>query len=67
MRLTEFYNPEQDQMYHRSVDDTRKSKMTLKELNKLRKYRDIKRKEKVEHNDFVRIMYASAPDAGSGI
>ena len=58
MRLDEFYNPEQDEENHRAPDDTRKSVLTLEDLNKLRKYRDIKKAEQIEHDKFVRVMYA---------
>jgi len=46
MRLIEFYNPELDEFVKRSKEDTRKSKLTLEELGKLRKVRDLKEKEK---------------------
>jgi hypothetical protein len=39
MKLTEFYNPEADRSATRDFDDTRKTKLTLLSLNKLRKYR----------------------------
>lgn len=64
MRLNEFYNPENDKGAQRTVQDTRKSKLTLEELNKLRKYRDIKQAENIQHEEFVRTMYATpASDA----
>lgn len=68
MRLDEFYNPENDDFAKRSMHDTRKAKMTLEQLNKLRKYRDIKLAEESEHDEFVRTMYAQpAGDAGGGL
>ena len=67
MRLNEFYDPEQDQVDHRSKDDTRKSKLRLRELNKLRKYREIKNLEKIEHEKFARIMYAQPTQDNTGI
>ena len=54
MRLNEFYNPEADEFIKRHKDDTRKSKFTLEALNKLRKVREIKKAEQVEHEKFVR-------------
>lgn len=67
MRLNEFYSPENDKGAQRSSDDVRKSKLTLEELNKLRKYRDIKKAEKVDHDKFVRTMYSMpVADAGGG-
>jgi len=67
MRLNEFYDPEQDQVDHRSKDDTRKSKLRLRELNKLRKYREIKNLEKIEHEKFARTMYAQPSQDNTGI
>ena len=45
MKINEFYEPSNDKEAMRSEDDTRKSKLTLKELNKLRKVREISRAE----------------------
>ncbi len=59
MRLNEFYNPENDMWQRRSMNDTRKPKLTLEQLNKLRKVREIKKAEEIEHNKFVRVMYAT--------
>ena len=61
MRLNEFYDPEKDEWQKRSVNDTRKSKLTLGELNKLRKIRDIKKAEENDHEAFARVMYAPPP------
>lgn len=59
MRLDEFYNPENDLYQQRKKTDTRKPKLTLKQLNKLRKVREIKKAEQIEHEKFVRVMYAT--------
>jgi hypothetical protein len=67
MRLDEFYNPEFDDFQKRSQDDTRKSKLTLEMLNKLRKVREIKKAEELEHDKFVKTMYAAPTDTGSGL
>lgn len=67
MRLDEFYNPENDDFAKRSVHDSRKAKMTLEQLNKLRKYRDIKAAEEAEHEKFVRVMYAQPAQDGGGL
>jgi hypothetical protein len=32
---------------------------TLEQLNKLRKVREIKKAEEIEHDKFVRVMYAT--------
>ena len=66
MKLNEFYDPEQDKLERRSVDDTRKSKLTLDQLNKLRRIRDIKMAEKKRHDEFVKIMYATPTEEPGG-
>jgi len=60
MRLNEFYSPEDDRAGRISKNDTRKTRLTLKQLNKLRKVREIANAEDVEHDKFVKIMYATA-------
>lgn len=59
MRIDEFYNPEDDKVDYRSQNDTRKPVLTLEQLNKLRKIREIKKAEAIEHEKFVRVMYAA--------
>lgn len=59
MRLDEFYNAEQDQSTKIKSTDTRKTRLTLKDIRRLRRYRDIKRQEKLEHDQFVKTMYGT--------
>ena len=67
MRLNEFYNPEFDEFQKKHEEDTRKSKLTLEQLGKLRKVREIKQDEKVKHDEFVKVMYKNPdPNAGMG-
>ena len=63
MRLVEFYNPEKDKQVPRDFDDTRKGRLTLEALNKLRKYRELKKAENIEQEEFASIMYAKAAQA----
>ena len=65
MRLVEFYNPEFDDFQKANAKERRKPKLTLEQINKLRKVRAIKRAEEIEHKKFVNVMY-KAPDAGGG-
>ena len=60
MRLVEFYNPEFDEFVEKQEDDTRKAKLTLEQINKLRKYRELQKAEEVEHKKFVKVMYNTA-------
>jgi hypothetical protein len=59
MRLNEFYDPEKDQEVRRDKEDVRKQKLTLNDLNRLRKYRDKKRLEDADRMKFVSVMYQS--------
>lgn len=65
MRLDEFYNPNDDKWAYRNADDTRKPKLTLELIGKLRRYRTIKQAEDLEHAELASRMYATpAADAG---
>lgn len=66
MRLVEFYNPEFDAYQKANEDERRKPRLTLEQLNKLRKVRSIKRAEEIEHKKFVSVMYQAPTDAGTG-
>ena len=66
MRLVEFYNPEFDEFQKADSEKRRKPKLTLEQINKLRKVRAIKRAEDIEHNKFVNVMYKAPTDAGAG-
>ena len=65
MRLVEFYNPEKDNKNTREFDDTRKGRLTLEALNKLRKYRELKKAEMIEQEEFASIMYAKPAQAST--
>jgi hypothetical protein len=58
MRLNEFYEPENDQSVSKGPGDTRKPVFTLEALNKLRKYRELKKSENIEKAKFAAVMYA---------
>lgn len=48
------------------LDDTRKTRLTLKQINRARKSSDIHEKEKANELDFVRQMYGVAAQADAG-
>jgi hypothetical protein len=66
MKLTEFYNPDADQMDVISRTDTRKQRLTLKSLNKLRRIKEIKKAEEHEYVSFVTKMYGPGDVADTG-
>ena len=57
------YNAEEDQRRY-ALNDTRKPKVTLKQLNKLKKYREFRKAQDEERNDVVSTVYA-VPDEGA--
>ena len=61
--ITEHYEPGDDQMNQASLTDTRRPRLTLRHLNKLRKITELKKLESESHAEFVRTMYAE-PDEG---
>lgn len=67
MKLDEFYNPENDRSVKLDFDDTRKGRLTLEALNKLRKYRELKKAENLEQAKFASVMYAKPVQADTGI
>jgi len=62
--LVEFYEPSEDEHFKREMSDTRRAKLTFKHLQRLRKYKDMKEEERLEHLKFVRHMYKTVdPEA----
>jgi len=66
MRLVEFYDPQKDRSANRDFDDTRKGRLTLETLGKLRKYRELKKKENIEQAEFAAMMYAKPQEGQAG-
>lgn len=54
---------DQEAMLH--LGDTRKPKLTLKHLNKLRKMKELKRFEQMQKHDFLAIMYGQPEEETS--
>ena len=64
--LVEFYNPSDDSLGQAHMDDTRRPRLTMSHLQKLRKARDAERYEKEQHLRFLPDMYGAtaAPPGG---
>jgi hypothetical protein len=62
---TAVYDPAQDQTGVRTPADTRKPRLTLRHLNRLKKIRALRKLENLKREDLLGIMY-SAPDEGAG-
>ena len=48
------------------IDDTRKTRLTLKDINKARKASEVHQKNKLEELNFIRQMYGLAAQAAAG-
>lgn len=57
------YDPEQDKINHLDLEDTRKPKLTLKMINRLKKIRSTKNLEMAKKQELLGIMYGLQPDA----
>ena len=56
------YEPQHDQSIV-NADDTRKTRLTLRQINRARKASELHTKEQAEELDFVRQMYGIAAQA----
>jgi len=61
--LVEFYDPQDDELGKAKMDDTRRPRLTLHHLQKLRKSRDAEKYEKAQHLNFLPDMYGAAPES----
>jgi hypothetical protein len=64
--LVEMYDPADDRLGVAHMDDTRRPRLTMLHLQKLRKARDVEKYEKAQHLNFLPDMYAQAPADASG-
>jgi hypothetical protein len=64
--LVEFYDPADDELGKAKLDDTRRPRLTMLHLQKLRKSRDAERYEKAEHINFLPDMYGTPPAESAG-
>lgn len=59
-----YYNPSQDDINRRKISDTRKPKLTLRGLNRLKKMQALKQLEALKREDLLTIMYGETSDGG---
>jgi hypothetical protein len=64
--LVEFYNPADDELGVAHMDDTRRPRLTMLHLQKLRKCRDIEKYETAQHINFLPDMYAVSAEQDPG-
>ena len=55
--LREYYEAEDDNFANRKIDDVRRSRLTLKHLNRLRKQREIHKTEHASRTERVQQIY----------
>ena len=61
------YNVNDDKVNTRSRDDTRKPKLMLRDINKLKKIRALKKLAALKREDVLELMYGAASgDEGGG-
>ncbi len=66
--LFEYYSPEDDRLGVASMDDSRRPRLTMMHLQKLRKARDVEKYERAQHVNFLPDMYGQPPqEAGGGL
>jgi hypothetical protein len=56
--LVEFYDDEDNEYSNRKIDDARRSRLTLKHLNRLRKQREVHNVEHASRTERVKTIYA---------
>jgi len=61
--LNEYYDAEDDNLNNRKIDDVRKSRLTLKHINRLRKQREVHNIEHATRLERVKKIYARPPAA----
>ena len=59
--LKEYYDAEDDNYNNRQADDVRKSRLTLKHLNRLRKQREVHNIEHASRMERIKKIYAKPP------
>lgn len=64
--LVEFYDPADDELGKAHMDDTRRPRLTMTHIQKLRKARDVEKYETAQHMEFLPDMYGAAPEPAAG-
>ena len=64
--LVEFYDPADDKFGQAEMSDSRRPRLTMIHLQKLRKARDAERYEKAQHTNFLPDMYGVSAQAEVG-
>ena len=65
--LVEYYDAEDDEYSNRDIDDVRRSRLTLKHINRLRKQREVHNIEHASRTERVRKIYGQPADSGGDL
>jgi hypothetical protein len=65
--LVEYYNPADDKLGQAHMDDTRRPRLTMLHLQKLRKSRDAEKYEKAQHIESLPDMYGVSANPENSI
>lgn len=64
--LCEFYDPADDQLGQAELDDTRRPRLTMLHIQKLRKARDVEKYDKAQQLSFLPDIYGQTDQATPG-
>ncbi|RYD47113.1 MAG: hypothetical protein EOP83_28560 [Verrucomicrobiaceae bacterium] len=64
---TGYYDPNEDKINGRALGDTRKPKITLRKINRLKKMRALRQLESLKRQDLLAVMYGVPEDDGGGM
>lgn len=60
--LVEFYDPASDQLARADYDDSRRPRLTMLHLQKLRRTKDARRYDRLQHMQHLPDMYGTVDD-----
>lgn len=61
--LFEFYEPADDEQMKAELSDTRRPRLTLRHIQKLRKMRDVRAQDRKEYLQTVQDVYGAPPES----
>lgn len=61
-----YYDPNEDKINQRQRDNTRKTDLTLRDLNRLKKMRAQKKLQALKRQDLLGIMYGAPEESPGG-
>ena len=65
--LFEYYDPADDELGKAHMDDTRRPRLTMLHIQKLRKARDVQKYDTAQHLEFLPDMYGQPPAEPGGL